>query len=153
MMIREAPRSAARRTGVLAATAPSINASPLMSTAGKTPGIAVLAKIASTAGPLEKANANALLGRRHNMKWNFCVFDPRTRQVRLDHATQLTRIDDVSSMPDQAKSARQSKRKNVRAPQPRPDLLQSRNTFGVRRAGKIARVDRANRRADHKIRF
>src|SRR3974390_1680232 len=121
MMIREAPRSAARRTGVLAATAPSINASPLISTAGKTPGIAVLAEIASTTGPLER-RMPTLLARRHNMKWNLCVFDARTRQICLDQATQLARINDVSLMPDQAKGARKRKGENVRASQPRPDL-------------------------------
>lgn len=58
MMIRDAPSSIARRTGVLEATAPSINASPAISTVGKMPGIAVLARIASTTGPAERQTAN-----------------------------------------------------------------------------------------------
>ena len=114
-MIRDAPSSDANRTGVLAAIAPSINASPLTFTGGKTPGIAVLARIASTAGPFE-SRMPTLLIRRHDIEWNLCVFEPRVEQICLDHTTQLARIDNMSLMSDEAKGARQAKWKNVRAP-------------------------------------
>ena len=53
-MIRVAPSSAARRIGVLVATAPSMNRRSSICTGGKMPGIAVLARMASTTNPLEK---------------------------------------------------------------------------------------------------
>src|SRR4029077_11558171 len=65
---------------------------------------------------------------------------------------QPARIDDISRMSDEADGARQGEWKNVRAPQTRPDLLELGHAFGVRNAGKIAGVDRADRSADDEIR-
>jgi hypothetical protein len=55
--IRDAPRSAATRIGVSLAIAPSISVWPSIRTGGKTPGIAVLGRIASIAGPFERTTA------------------------------------------------------------------------------------------------
>jgi hypothetical protein len=55
--IRDAPRSAATRIGVSLAIAPSISVWPSIRTGGKTPGIAVLARMASIAGPFERTTA------------------------------------------------------------------------------------------------
>lgn len=55
--IRDAPRSAATRMGVLLAIAPSISVWPLIRTGGKRPGIAALPSIASIAGPFERTTA------------------------------------------------------------------------------------------------
>jgi hypothetical protein len=53
----DAPRSAATRIGVSLAIAPSISVWPSIRTGGKTPGIVVLARIASIAGPFERTTA------------------------------------------------------------------------------------------------
>lgn len=55
--IRDAPRSAATRIGEFLATAPSIRVWPPIRTGEKMPGIAVLARMASIAGPFESTTA------------------------------------------------------------------------------------------------
>jgi len=72
--------------------------------------------------------------------------------MRLDQAAQPSRIDNISPMSDEANGARHRQRKNVGAPETRPNLLQCNDASGVRGAGKIAGVDRANRRPNHEIR-
>src|SRR5262245_10175190 len=85
------------------------------------------------------------------MKGDLRIFESRERQVFLDYISQSVRIDQVPGMSEQANCTRQSEWKNVRATEARPNSLQCRYSFERRDTCEVARIDRTDRRADHKV--
>jgi hypothetical protein len=80
--------------------APSISASPPISTGGNTPGIAVLARNRLDRRAAGETNRLPLLIGRHDVQRKRCFLEAPVRQVALDQAAQPDRINEISRMPE-----------------------------------------------------
>jgi hypothetical protein len=71
----------------------------------------------------------------------------------VDQMPQAAGIDDTIWMPEQAECAGEGQRKNIAAPQAKPDFREPFHPLCVWGSGEIGGVDRADRCANHEIRL